>query len=342
MTTERSTPARGAAAGARSREILAIHPGALGDVLEAVPALAALRALDGGRHVTLAAQPRIARLLVGTGAVDAALPYDGLGLESLFVEGEIPAALRARLAAFARVVSWFGSRADRFPERLRAIVPGAVVAPPVPDDPVPVWRHLLATVAPWHARPPDPLPVLAVPPGWREEATRALAAAGVARGRPVAVLHPGAGGVDKRWPAAKMAAAVGRVSRCVDVIVHQGPADAEPAAALIAALAGASPSAPAALLVEPPLEILAAVLADAAAYLGADSGISHLAAAVGAPAVIVFGPGARARWVPWGPGARAVESTAGDRDVDEAVAGLTAIVGATSRRAPGTDPAASA
>jgi len=336
VTTERSTPARAGAAGAP--EILVIHPGALGDVLQAVPALAALRALDGGRRVTLAAQPRIARLLVGAGAVDAALAYDGLGLEALFAEGEIPRELRSRLAAFDRVVSWFGSRADPFPARLRACAPGAVVAPPVPDEPVRVWRHLLATVTPWDARPPDPLPILAVPAGWRDEADRALERAGARADRPVVVLHPGAGGADKRWPAAKMAAAVRRLAPRVEMIVHQGPADAEPAAALIAALAASSPCPTAAVLVEPPLETLAAVLARAAAYLGSDSGISHLAAAVGAPAVIVFAPGARARWTPWGPGARAVDSTAGDRDVDEAAAALTAILGATSGPAPGPEP----
>ena len=38
----------------------------------------------------------------------------------------------------------------------------------------------------------------------------------------------------------------------------------------------------------PPLPVLAGVLSMAQAYLGGDSGVSHLAAAVGAPAVILF------------------------------------------------------
>src|SRR5689334_9383538 len=102
MTMERSTPLPGLPAPGRA--ILVVHPGALGDVLQAVPALAALRALDGGSRVVVAVQPRLGRLLAGGGAADAALPFDGLGLESLFAEGPIPEALRARLAAFARVV----------------------------------------------------------------------------------------------------------------------------------------------------------------------------------------------------------------------------------------------
>jgi ADP-heptose:LPS heptosyltransferase len=327
MTTEGSIPARAAAAGAAPRSVLAIHPGALGDVLQALPALAALRSLDGGRRVVVAAQPRLARLLVGAGAADAGLSFDGLGLEHLFADGEIPDEVRARLAAFDRVVSWFGARGEPFPARLRGLVRGAVVAPPVPDGPVAVWRHLLATVAPWGARAPDPLPVLAVPAAWRADAVRAMDRAGIARDRPVIVLQPGAGGVAKRWAPDKMGAVARRVAgpARAAILVHQGPADAEPAAALVAALAAGPEPIGAPLLVEPALEALAAVLAHAVAYLGSDSGVSHLAAAVGAPSVIVYAPGTRERWLPWGPRARAIDATPDGRDAEQATAALLSL-----------------
>ena len=63
-----------------TRRLLAIHPGALGDVLQAVPALRALRGDAGDRHLSLAAQPRLARLLAGAGVVDEALSFEALGL----------------------------------------------------------------------------------------------------------------------------------------------------------------------------------------------------------------------------------------------------------------------
>ncbi|RPH76792.1 MAG: glycosyltransferase family 9 protein, partial [Candidatus Rokuibacteriota bacterium] len=53
---------------------LAVHPGALGDVLLAVPALRALRATAGGRLV-LAAQPRIGALLQALDVVDHAVAF---------------------------------------------------------------------------------------------------------------------------------------------------------------------------------------------------------------------------------------------------------------------------
>jgi ADP-heptose:LPS heptosyltransferase len=108
--------------------------------------------------------------------------------------------------------------------------------------------------------------------------------------------------------------------------VHQGPADAEPATALVEALGRGPQPVPTAVLVEPPLEALAAALRAATAYLGADSGVSHLAAAVGAPALIVFAPGMRERWAPWGPGAAAIDATADARDVDAAVSRLGALL----------------
>src|SRR5205085_10955137 len=83
-----------------ARGTLAIHPGALGDVLLAVPALRALRARG---PVTLAAQPRLAALLRALDVVDAAVAFDGLALDALFVDA---AARTPRLPPAARVVSW--------------------------------------------------------------------------------------------------------------------------------------------------------------------------------------------------------------------------------------------
>ena len=52
------------------------------------------------------------------------------------------------------------------------------------------------------------------------------------------------------------------------------------------------------------LRQLAAVLKDASLVIGADSGVMHIAAAVGAPQLAIFGPSNHAAWAPWAPGAR--------------------------------------
>jgi heptosyltransferase III len=56
---------------------------------------------------------------------------------------------------------------------------------------------------------------------------------------------------------------------------------------------------------------VAATLAVCQSYLGNDSGISHLAAAVGTPVTALFGPTDPAVWRPLGPAVRVVRATAG-------------------------------
>lgn len=55
----------------------------------------------------------------------------------------------------------------------------------------------------------------------------------------------------------------------------------------------------------------AAVLAQAQLLVGNDSGIGHIAAAVNTPTVTVFGPGDPARYHPWHPQARWIQSDTG-------------------------------
>jgi heptosyltransferase-3 len=296
---------------------LVIHPGALGDVLQAVPALCGLRAVAPAAPITFVGQPRLAQLLVELGAARRARPFDGFGLEALFAEAPTPSALADAVVRMPYVVSWFGSRDETYRRRLRALAPRAIVAPPVPDDDTPVWRHLLGTLAGWGLAIPERVEPLAAP------ALAAGDAPADAR-QPRLVVHPGSGGDWKRWPVERFAEAIRglRERRALDVLVHQGPADAEPAHRLLALLEG-----DAALLREPDLPRLAAVLGAASAYLGGDSGVSHLAAAVGVPSVILFPPATFRRWTPWSPTAIPVELQGVDGDVARAREALTRAIG---------------
>jgi heptosyltransferase-3 len=278
--------------------ILIIHPGALGDVLQAVPALRGLRAQTPGATLVLAGQPRIGRLLVALGVVDEARAFDGLGLEALFTDGPIPPALAEWLGGFARVVSWFGAREPTYRARLGALAAELTVARPVPDAETPVWRHLLATVpAPTLAESDAVAPIR---PGGTRPGSAALP------GSAVLIIHAGSGGAWKQWPPERFAEAIDEVTarHAVAVVVHQGPADRAAVDALLARL-----DRPVERLVEPELPDLAAILSGACAYLGGDSGISHLAAAVGAPSVVLFPPAHLPRWSPWSPSARPVAMT---------------------------------
>jgi ADP-heptose:LPS heptosyltransferase len=271
-----------------------IHPGALGDVLLAVPALRALR--HEGLAVTLAAQPRIGTLLAELGVVDRALVFDTLGLDALFADAPLaPEAPVARaLATAARVVCWFGARDAGFARRLGDLAPAAVIAPPASTT-LPVWRHLRETVAGTGGEAADTVPIV-VSPAQRERGRQALRAAGWDGAAPVVIVHPGAGGAAKRWPVDGFLDVIAGIDAAI--VVHEGPADTDAARALLGRARGRVLA-----LVEPPLAVLAGVLAEATAYVGNDSGISHLAAAVGTPSVVLFTPPALP-WLPWSPTAR--------------------------------------
>ena len=277
-------------------DTLVIHPGALGDVLQAVPALSSLGRL--GHRMTFAGQPRLGELLQGSGLVLAATPFDTFGLDALFANVQVPDRLASRLSRFRRAVSWFGAREPGYAGRLGALVPEVIVAPPVPGDesPLTVWEHLVETLHSWGVtRPPD-LHALSTTERWRIAARTALMALGVDEARPLLIAHPGAGARWKQAPTARFAQALDRMvaGAGFEVVVHQGPADAPAVDALLAAL-----SISAHRLFEPALTELAGTLALAQAYLGSDSGVSHLAACVGTPSVILYPPETLRRWAPW-------------------------------------------
>jgi glycosyl transferase family 9 (putative heptosyltransferase) len=261
-------------------------------VLLAIPALRALRA--GRAPLALAAQARIAGLLQILGVVDEAISFDSLGLDVLFTED---ARARApRLERFDRLVCWFGARDPVFTRRVLALMPDAVVAPSVKPG-CAVWEHLLATVgAPageWRAP-------LVPPEAVRGLGAEALAAAGMDGPRPWLLVHPGAGSPAKQWPAEAFARVITTLAARarMNVLVHQGPADAAAVTAL-----GAHIGDGAVRLVEPSLPALAGALGQAALFLGNDSGVSHLAAALGVPSVVLY-DARHLGWRPWWEGAR--------------------------------------
>jgi ADP-heptose:LPS heptosyltransferase len=292
-----------------------LHPGALGDVLLAVPALRALRRGPPAAELVLAAQPRVGALLGSLGVVDGDVAFDTLGLETLFTDDEAPERLR-RLVADAHVVSWFGAGDATFARRMRALAPTAVLASSVPPPDTPVWRHLVASAGPLRAGEVACEPI-ALPPTLAAEGRRALSAAGWQGERRLVMLHPGAGGLAKRWPADRFATVAERLVRShgVDVIVHAGPADGDAVAALRAALRP-----PARVLAEPPLTALAGALGHVALWIGNDSGVTHLAASLGVPTVALFIP-PNLRWTPWARQARPllVGSAAPDAEIDAVV-----------------------
>jgi heptosyltransferase-3 len=126
------------------------------------------------------------------------------------------------------------------------------------------------------------------------------AAALVPDGTPVLALAPVAADPKKTWPMASFKALAAMLTTediCAGwrIIVIGGPKDGALAADLAANLPNCIT-----LFGEPDLLTVAAILARARAFIGNDSGLSHMAAAMGVPTLAIFGPTDPARYGPWG------------------------------------------
>ncbi len=122
-------------------------------------------------------------------------------------------------------------------------------------------------------------------------------------------LGPGANWAPKIWPAERFRALIAQLSDAFDgVILLGGPGDAE----RCREVARDCPLPCIDLAGHTALLEAAAVLARTTVFVGNDSGLGHLAAAVGTPTVTLFGPGEPQRYHPWGARARWLTSPEND------------------------------
>jgi ADP-heptose:LPS heptosyltransferase len=243
--------------------LLVLRPGALGDTLLAVPALRALRRA-GYSHLTLAAHGGAARFLESVGEVERGLAFDDPSLGWLFLDSGL---------ITEQIVAWLE------PHGMPALRDALMVAPSRPNTAQHVGGYLLSTLAGLGVdsnvddRPLDVGPI-------RSDEI---------------LVHPGSGSATKNWPAEKFAQTIRRLDRPVRMIV--GEADTQ-AASMVEAHVGHAIE----RLEHPPLPDLAGRLAGCFAYLGNDSGVSHLAGLCGARCVVLFGPTSPEIWRPLGRG----------------------------------------
>lgn len=125
--------------------------------------------------------------------------------------------------------------------------------------------------------------------------TRRLRDAGWNAQSPLALIHPAAAFATKQWDTEKFARVAEYLSnRGFAVVAITAPTETHLAVAL---KQGVSPS----LISFSDLSLpeVTALASRARVFVGNDSGIAHIAAAVGLPAVVVFGSSNVAHWGPW-------------------------------------------
>jgi ADP-heptose:LPS heptosyltransferase len=273
--------------------ILVLRGGALGDFLVTLPALGLLRTKWPGARIELVGHARAAGLGVTGGYLDAVHSQHEARWSALFsaAAAELPSALRAWLAEFDLVVNYWpdpdGTLARRFPLRDGQQFLSAPAAPFL----APAARHFCEPLKTLGLSTTDFRSHLRLPTG--SDVGPSTSASRL----PVAI-HPGSGSSRKNWPRERWTELMARLEEPILLVL--GEAEMERWSTPSVARFFSTESKHVEVANDLPLPELAAALARCRLFLGHDSGVSHLAAAVGTPCVLLFGPTDPAMWAPPG------------------------------------------
>ncbi|SLM46299.1 putative Glycosyl transferase, family 9 [Nitrospira japonica] len=282
------------------RTVVIIHPGALGDVLLAVPAIVNLRRKFPRHEFVLCADRRIGELLRDCGLVDGWMPAQGFGVGQLF-GGYVEAGsvMSNWLARCELAVAWVRDEGEILEEVLRRYVQGTVaVCSPFSPRLSSVHQsdrfwEALDEVARDSVQPV----VLQLPRGLRELGRTRLREANLDPDRRIVLLHPGSGSRSKCAKAEIFAEVIHGLRRDgLGLALLEGPADH----ATVVEVSRLVREERIGILRDLNLGLLAGVLASADLFVGHDSGASHLSASVGTETITLFGPTVAERWAPRG------------------------------------------
>lgn len=295
---------------------LILRGGAVGDFIVLLPLLEALRERFPGERLAVAAAPQLGALAMAAGLADEARDLGRRDFATLFQDGAPPeAALVAWLRSFERIVSFLhdpqGAVARAFGRPVIAGLPKPL------DGAGKAGEQMIASVRRALDLPDIDLASyrLRLPCEVHDSAEATLVT-----GRWWTV-HPGSGSARKNWPAERWGELLGRLltrDHHVRIALLGGEADDAPMGVLRLIL----PPERIRVFAHRPLVEVAGLLAASECYLGHDSGLGHLAAALGLPTFQIFGPSDASVWAPPQPRAFVLRAPAGETSrltVDQAI-----------------------
>ena len=300
--------------------ILVVRGGAIGDFILTLPALAALRKQFRRAHLEVLGYPQIASLARLAGYADEVRSIEARPLAGFFArKGELDKTLGEHLGTFNIVVSYLYDPDEIFRENVgRCSKAQFIAAPYRPDETqsihaTDVFLKPLERLAIFGA---DPVPRIRIALEADERASGTLA------------LHPGSGSEKKNWPEEQWEELLGEIAAKTrwPVLLVGGEADE----ARLQRLSSILPIARLQIALHQPLTELAMRLARCDAFVGHDSGITHLAAAVGLRGIALWG---ETNADIWRPRSNSFELVRGERGL--ASLNASTVFSALSRLMPG-------
>lgn len=276
-----------------------IHPGGLGDVILAVPAMVRLRARFSNHRLVLCAEDQVAKLLLACRIIDEWTSVQGRECTGLFAGADsVTGQVQIWLKDCDLAIGWMQDLDGKLSETLKAVGVREVI----------VRSPFSTTIRAKHQRDRfleviNEVPfddegdnLLTVTEPLLHLGRSCLEAVGISTEQSLVIFHPGSGSVHKCVGPDVLAPVITALqSSGATPVILEGPADRETVERLLS------------LCVDPPivlrgLDILTVVgvLAQARLFVGQDSGITHLAVLMGVHTVALFGPTNPDRWAPRG------------------------------------------
>lgn len=276
--------------------ILVIRGGAIGDFILTLPAIRLLREGFPSAQLEILGYKGIVSLAEMNGLADATRSIECGPLAGFFVRnGVLAPDLVDYFGSFQQVVSYLFDPDEIFATNLRrARVRDLITASPKITAQEHAARQLARPLAQLGLHLENPAAQIA--PNEPRKVDPNLIA-----------IHPGSGSEKKNWPLKRFLALAEMLlerNRAQRFLLVGGEADQARLAKLIASL----PNDRLKVARNLALPMLALRLQNCAVFLGHDSGISHLAAAVGTPSLLLFGPTDPAVWAPQNPQVRVLHS----------------------------------
>jgi ADP-heptose:LPS heptosyltransferase len=269
-----------------SGKILVIRGGAIGDFILTLPAIAALRRQFPEAHLEVLGYPHIIQLALAGGLVDRVQSIEARALAGFFARnGTLAEDLIDYFSEFDLIVSYLYDPDEIFRTNVGRCSPAQFITGP--HRPNETGRVHAARV---YLKPLERLAIFDA-----DHLPRLNFNAAPARQTQLA-LHPGSGSEKKNWPEAKWSMLLQHLINhtTLDLLLVGGEAEGERLQRLAAAL----PPGRVRVVQGVALTELARLLQQCSAFIGHDSGISHLCAALGLPGLVLWGDTGEDIWRP--------------------------------------------
>jgi ADP-heptose:LPS heptosyltransferase len=264
---------------------LVYHTGALGDFITIIPVMSCWKKLYPSAAITLVGKPDFADLIRNQNLVDDVIDINSCTVIPLFnPDTTLQPGFKEKLEGYDSAILFADLKSPVFKHCRQLQIPDIRIQPPFPDNQIHIIDYHMQLLPEYALSNFMPIPYI------MPDTPVFTKIPGISGGK-YAVIHPGSGSQIKNWlfERFRQTASIINKKTGLQIVWVCGPAEAD-----------LKFDENDVVLRDIKLQDLIHILAKSSLYIGNDSGISHLAAAIGCKSIVLFGPSNPKVWAPKG------------------------------------------